>query len=393
MSKKFTLEECQEIFSQVGLTILENEAKGIDYKYKCVDKNGYLYSRSTHSIQACLKRKTTGFSHIFSTKNPYFYENMLHYIEKEVKTGTILLTPKNKIKNIDQYLVFKCGICGEEYKTTWHIFIRNTDKICNFCFNRKRAVGETNTKHQDTNKFHLKAQELGICILTGPQIRWHDKIIVQDKKGYRGLMSPATIMHSSSFDRFGVANPFTLDNLRLYAFKKGWDCVIYDQEYKGDKKPFKVMCSCGNDFEVDTTHFIAGKFQCNECRVKQSYISKKVEEWLIKNNIQYQKEKSYPDCKNINPLPFDYHLKDYNALIEVDGMGHYRPVPFGGDKEEGIKQYKERIYNDEIKTKYCETNNIPLLRLPFWIIEKDEHEEALKEFIENLSIRSNDSNI
>ena len=69
MSRKFTLEECQEIFSQVGLTILENEAKGIDYKYKCVDKDGYLYSRSTHSIQACLKRKTTGFSHIFSTKN------------------------------------------------------------------------------------------------------------------------------------------------------------------------------------------------------------------------------------------------------------------------------------------------------------------------------------
>ena len=267
MSKKFTLEQSQEIFNQFGLTILETEAKGIDYKYKCVDKDGYLYSRSTHSLQTCLKRNKNGFAHIFSTKNPYFYDNMLHYIKQNVHSGTILLTSKKDIKNIDQHLVFRCGLCGKEYKSFWHTFMHNVDKICNFCFNRKRIAGETNNNHQDTNKFHLKAKELGLCILTGPQIYWHSKVIVQDKEGYRGLTSPATIMANSLFDRFAIANPFTLDNLRLYAFKKGWDCVIYDQEYKGDKKPFKVMCSCGNDFEVDSSHFVNGKFQCNKCRV------------------------------------------------------------------------------------------------------------------------------
>lgn len=390
MGKKFTIEQVKEIFEQFELTVLEDEAKGIDYRYKCMDKEGYLYSRSTHSAQATLKRGRKNNGHIFSTKNPYFYENMIHYMDNSVTNGTVLLSKKEEIKNIDQYLKFRCGECGKEYSTTWHIFLRNDDHICNFCFKRKRARGETNTNHKDTNKFHMEAQKRGLIILDDCNIKYHSRILVQDTNGYRSLMAPNSIMRGSSFERFSVRNPYTIDNIRIFAFNKGWDCIVYNQEYKGDKIPLKFMCACGNDFYVDINHFVDGKYQCNECRLRQSSIAAKVEFWLNQNHIVYSKEKKFDDCKNKKPLPFDFYLDDFNACIEVDGVGHYRPVAFGGRKEEAQDIYEQRVQNDLIKTEYCKNNNIPLLRLPFWIIENDDYEGLLYDFI--LSIESNDFN-
>lgn len=390
MGKKFTIEQVKKIFEQFELTVLEDEAKGIDYRYKCMDKEGYLYSRSAHSAQATLKRGRKNNGHIFSTKNPYFYENMIHYMDNSVTNGTVLLSKKEEIKNIDQYLKFRCGECGREYSTTWHIFLRNDDHICNFCFKRRRARGETNTNHKDTNKFHMEAQKRGLIILDDCNIKYHSKILVQDTNGYRSLMAPNSIMRGSSFERFSVRNPYTIDNIRIFAFNKGWDCIVYNQEYKGDKIPLKFMCACGNDFYVDINHFVDGKYQCNECRLKQSAIAAKVELWLNQNHIVYSKEKKFDDCKNKKPLPFDFYLDDFNACIEVDGVGHYRPVAFGGRKEEAQDIYEQRVQNDLIKTEYCKNNNIPLLRLPFWIIENDDYEGLLYDFI--LSIESNDFN-
>lgn len=388
MSKKITIEEIKDIFNKFGLTVLNTESKGIGYKYDCIDCEGYKYSRSVSSAKATLRKGRKNNGHIFSTKNPYFYENMLHYIKNNVKNGTVLLTKKEEIKNIDQYLKFKCGSCGREYSVTWHIFLRNTDHICNFCFNQKRSKGETNTKHKDTNKFHIEAWKNGFTILGDGSIRYDQKVMVQDKNGYKGLMTPNAIIKGSSFERFSTRNPYTIDNMRIFAFNKGWDCVIYNQEYKGDKAPLRIMCSCGNDFNVDLNHFVAGKYQCNECRVKQSAIAALVELWLNEKGIKYVKEKTFDDCKNKKRLPFDFYLTELHGCIEVDGLGHYRPVAFDGNKEKAIIAHQERVQNDKIKTEYCEKNNIPLLRLPFWVIEQDEHYKELENFI--LSIKRNE---
>lgn len=385
MSKKFTIEQIKEIFESVGLELLEFEAKGIDYKYNCKDSKGYLYKRSPHTCRHTLKmnkKYKEDIDHTFSTKNPYFYDNMLHYIELCNLDKTILLTSKEVIKNIDQPLSFRCPLCGREYKQTWHCFVGKQDKCCNVCFKQKRSRGETNTNHIDSNKFHEIALQNGLVILDGPQIKYKDKITVQDKEGYRGLTSPAVLARGERFERFGCRNPYALDNLRLFAFKKKWDCVIYNQEYKGHGYKFKVLCSCGNDFLVDTTHFIEGKYQCNECRVKQSAIATKIELWLNLHRINYQKEKRFEDCVYTKTLPFDFYLEDYNSCIEVDGIGHYRPVAFGGDKQGAIKNYELRQKADNIKTQYCEDNNIPLLRLPFWEIEDDKtYKKRLEQFL------------
>lgn len=386
MSQKTTIEEIRKIFNQVGLELLEDESKGVDYKYDCRDSDGYLYKRSPRTCLHTLrknKRYGVNVEHTFSTKNPYFYRNMMLYMDNHNDCGTVLLTEEKDIKNIDQHLAFKCGICGREFNLTWHSFVHKNDKCCNICFRQKKSAGETNTRHVDSNRFHQAALVNGLVILDDCKIKCHNKVVVQDGDGYRGLISTQTILKGQSFEKFGSRNPYALDNLRIFAFKKKWDCVIYNQEYNGYGYPLKMMCSCGNDFEVTVDHFIAGKYKCNECRVKQSAIADKIELWLNENGIDYIKEKRFNGCVGEfnKTLPFDFYLPKYNSCIEVDGIGHYRPVAFGGNKKDAEKTYQDRLKNDATKDEYCKTHNINLLRVPFWVLEKDEHDEYLKNFI------------
>lgn len=387
MSKKLTIEEIKQMFAAVGLELLDAESKGINYQYKCRDKEGYLYGRTAHSSQRVLKSDTykMDLHHTFSTKNPYFYENMQRYIEKHKQFGTVLLTEEKDIYNIKASLRFRCGLCGREFSQTWHDFVKKKDKCCNVCFNQRRSKGEINTKHIDTNKFHQIAQANELIILDGPNIRYNKKIVVQDREGYRGVMEPLSLVRNSKFERFSKRNPFTIDNMRIFAFNHDWDCVIYNQEYKGDKMPVKIMCSCGNDFLVDVSHFIAGKYKCNECRIKQSAIAASVELWLNQNDVLYQKEKTFVDCVYKKVLPFDFYLIQYNACVEVDGIGHYRPVNYMRNNELAQKTYETRVITDKIKTDYCNNNHIPLLRLPFWEIEAGNYQEMLRSFVQSLS--------
>jgi very-short-patch-repair endonuclease len=84
-----------------------------------------------------------------------------------------------------------------------------------------------------------------------------------------------------------------------------------------------------------------------------------VETYLKRKNINYTWQKKFDDCKNINKLPFDFFLPDYNTIVEFDGVQHFEPVKkFGG--EEHFKRIKK---HDEIKNNYCKDNNINLIRL------------------------------
>ena len=91
--------------------------------------------------------------------------------------------------------------------------------------------------------------------------------------------------------------------------------------------------------------------------------------YLTNNQIHFESEKRFDDCKDKKRLPFDFYLIDYNALIEFDGEQHYWNVF-------GEKQFQNTKRHDEIKTHYCQINNIPLLRIPYWY--RDDIQEFTK---------------
>ena len=97
--------------------------------------------------------------------------------------------------------------------------------------------------------------------------------------------------------------------------------------------------------------------QCNE-----SSGERHVRLWLDNNRIEYIREKSFNDCIDIKPLPFDFYLPDYNVVIEYQGQQHYRPVEiFGGEKA-----FERQQKHDNIKREYCKNNNIRLLEIPYF---------------------------
>ena len=83
--------------------------------------------------------------------------------------------------------------------------------------------------------------------------------------------------------------------------------------------------------------------------------------------IEYKYQHIFDDFKKHAYFRFDYYLPKYNKIIEFDGIQHYEPTRFNGiPYEVALKNYRETQEHDIIKNKYCESNGIPLLRIPFY---------------------------
>ena len=89
---------------------------------------------------------------------------------------------------------------------------------------------------------------------------------------------------------------------------------------------------------------------------------------MDKFQLKYERQKRFDDCKDINTLPFDFYLNDYNVAIEYDGEQHYMPVNWNGkmSDEELNRAFELVQFHDKIKTEYCEEQNIQLIRIPYW---------------------------
>jgi len=122
-----------------------------------------------------------------------------------------------------------------------------------------------------------------------------------------------------------------------------------------------IICREHGEFEqIPNTHIIGGG--CPKCnRSKGEYL---IENFLLKNNINFYTQFMFEDCRLINPLKFDFYLYDYNICIEFDGVQHYAK-----DNSESYF-YDETIkIRDGIKTDYCKSNNIKLIRIKYHSIK------------------------
>jgi hypothetical protein len=83
--------------------------------------------------------------------------------------------------------------------------------------------------------------------------------------------------------------------------------------------------------------------------------------FLEENNIQYEPQKRFENCKFKKALPFDFYLPNYNLCIEYNGEQHYISVNyFGGD--EALEKTKIK---DNIKRNFCYDNNIGFIEINY----------------------------
>lgn len=146
--------------------------------------------------------------------------------------------------------------------------------------------------------------------------------------------------------------------------------IIKERAYKKLKGEsgvwyWKCICPlCGNDFIALPAKVISNHTTSCGCKISSSK-KRFIENYMMANNVRYEKQKRFADCKYKYTLPFDFAIYDNNnklmCLIEYDGQQHYKSVDFFGGEE----SFRNTQIRDQIKTKYCIENNIPLLRLNY----------------------------
>lgn len=143
-------------------------------------------------------------------------------------------------------------------------------------------------------------------------------------------------------------------------------------EFKRTRDMISIICPKHNKFEQTLNNHLSGH-GCPFC--DESKGERIIEKYLIENNIIYERQKTFEYCKDKNKLPFDFYLIDYNICVEFDGRHHSESINYWG----GIEKLEYTINHDKMKNKYCEDNNIKLIRIKF-----DLKEENIVEIFKNI---------
>ena len=143
--------------------------------------------------------------------------------------------------------------------------------------------------------------------------------------------------------------------------------------YKNNKSKLLLKCQKNHIFEIRYANFVGTLNRgCSKCRDSKNEIL--ISNYLTNNNIKFERQKTFDDCKNKRLLYFDFYLPDYNICIEYDGKQHYEKIEYwSGEDSLDIIQYR-----DNIKNKFCKNNDIILFRIKY----NENVINKLKEFLQ-----------
>ena len=145
--------------------------------------------------------------------------------------------------------------------------------------------------------------------------------------------------------------------------------LLNKDNYKNQtEKNLSIECfECGRPFTTSLRNFTQhGGQVCSCCSNNISLGEKRIRNYLEANNIIFEHQKWFSDCRDRNPLPFDFYLSEYNTIIEFDGRQHFEEVEYFSYSLAMVRKH------DTIKNNYCFENNIHLIRIPYWDYSKIE---------------------
>lgn len=162
-------------------------------------------------------------------------------------------------------------------------------------------------------------------------------------------------------------------------FKSEYGIELISQAEKNEHGTWlwNCKCHCGAPFVSLPANIVSGKVKSCGCLTMSNgeYMIKTL---LEEKRYQFIQQFTFDDCRDIQPLPFDFAIFQNDAiacLIEYDGKQHYEPTEWFG----GQSAYIIRQKHDEIKNVFCKKNAIPLIRIPY-----NYSQEQIKEIITNI---------
>lgn len=308
--------------------------------------------------------------------------DFINNILLESKTNTKLLS--KEYINTKTNLKFKCGKCGKIFEKRWDNMYGRKKFLCQSC-----EKINNNHKKIDYNIAKKIIEEKGYKLI-GKYKNSREKILVEDSFGYRGFISLYNIILNKHFSVF--SSKFNLDNLiynlNIYSINNNIKTKAIKFLGKDNNKQhwIEFQCSCGNLYkttaELYTTQNVNRCQTCSKRESNNEFLLKKELKYL---NIKYETQKTFENCINPNTnykLRFDFYLPDYNIIIECDGIQHDKPTTFGKiTKEHAKKIFHDLKFKDSIKDKYCEKNDIKIIRIKQKQFKNNEYKSIVRKII------------
>ena len=134
---------------------------------------------------------------------------------------------------------------------------------------------------------------------------------------------------------------------------------IFDEEK--NISLWMCQCDCGAKIAVRSGDLKSGRqLSCGCLKSKGELL---IKQYLIKNNITYQSQKTFNELTGIGnkSLSYDFFLPDYNLLIEFQGEQHYAPYEIFG----GIEHFEKQKEHDKRKREYAKSHKYELLEIKY----------------------------
>lgn len=179
-------------------------------------------------------------------------------------------------------------------------------------------------------------------------------------------------------DRAAFSHTYSLQEFLLKA-NKTHGCK-YDYSlvnYTNSNSKIKIICKKHGIFKQNPSSHLNG-IGCPNCNSSKGEML--VKKCLDENKINYIQQYKFKDCKFKRSLPFDFYLPELNICIEYDGYQHFKPVKYFGGEE----SFKTIKISDKIKTEYCKINNIQLIRISYFELNKIK--DIIEEFIFKINL-------
>lgn len=378
MRKLTNIEFLEKLHSIKGndYTPLE-EYKGarIHIKFRC-NKCGDVFESTPDNIYngGCIKCGYEAMKKAQRKTNEYFLKEVFELVGNEY---TFI---DRYINNVSKLRV-KHNTCEHEYYVSPRDFLRGSR--CPKCKNKRISEGVNLTHDEYMNRLS-KVIDNDYEVLSKYK-NARTKIKVRHNKcGNEYEIYPSKLLSGNRcrycvFKEMGEKKAKKHDVFIKEVYELFGDEFDVIGKYKNNSTKIDIKHNkCGYVYKVSPDALLRGN-GCPRCR--ESKGEKTITKILKQNNINFEPQYKFNDCKYKDRLVFDFALINNNkvvGLIEYQGIQHYKPISiFGGEEA-----FKIQCEKDYIKRKYAKDNNIPLIEVPYY--EKNVNDFLINEISKSI---------
>lgn len=350
----------------------------ISDKKDIVDKNGFVQSKTKIKIRCEKGHEFTTTFDVYRkgkykckkcvqesgiSRRKYTFNDIVNMFEKE---GYLVKSDISEYKSIETVLNVMCPR-GHDWTSSYHNF--SAGYKCSTC---KMEDKEADYKLKDEKTLI----DYGYEVLDFQRAKnnfFTESIFTVKCKNGHVTRKPIKSIRSGKLmcvDCFGKKKKELNEVIGIfesYGYK-----ILSHNGYENNQSRFLISCKNGHKFNTTYASFQQRDKHCCLCDENiagSSKGEKRVAKFLDNNKIDYVYQYRIEECRLRDALPFDFYLPKYNIAIEFDGVQHYKIVKHFG----GLDKFINRKIADTIKNEYCKTNNIKLIRIPYWEFDNIEN--------------------